>query len=150
MLKSWTKRAAGFTLIELMMVIAIIAILASIALPAYNDFAVRAKVSEGLMLSGSCKQVISEEFQEGTTTQATPDSWGCGEGGSAGSPRSLYVDQISTSVTGTITIYIDTALVGADNQIAIVPQSSSGTTDWECTAPAVGGVVGRYLPASCR
>jgi type IV pilus assembly protein PilA len=144
------KKAAGFTLIELMIVVAIIGILAALALPAYQDYTARAKVSEGLLKAGACKNSITEAMQNGITTQAAADSWGCGEGGSAASPISQYVDQISTSTTGVITIYIDTDIVGTDNQITLTAEGTAGAAGWTCASPASGGVEDKYLPSTCR
>lgn len=144
------RKAAGFTLIELMIVVAIIAILASLALPAYLDYSVRAKVTEGIVKATVCKTIITEAMQNGITTQSAIDSWECDEGGTAGSPLSAYVDRISTSTTGVITVYIDTSLTGSDNKITLTPQGTAADAGWLCAPASAGGVSDNYLPSTCK
>ena len=69
----------GFTLIELMIVVAIIGILAAVALPAYQDYTIRARVSEAVLATSQCRTAISEGYQTGTGAFGA-DGWGCGEG----------------------------------------------------------------------
>lgn len=80
----------GFTLIELMIVVAIIGILAAVALPAYQDYTARAKVSEVVLAGSTCRTAISEASQTGFASTPVQDGFGCGEGGSSGSPISQY------------------------------------------------------------
>ena len=70
----------GFTLIELMIVVAIIGILAAVALPAYQDYTIRARVSEAVLATSQCRTAISEIYQTATATAIGQDNWGCGEG----------------------------------------------------------------------
>src|SRR5947208_12765942 len=67
----------GFTLIELMIVVAIIGILAAVALPAYQDYTIRAKMSEVILAMSSCRTSITEVYQSGPTTAPLADGWGC-------------------------------------------------------------------------
>ena len=93
-----SKMQKGFTLIELMIVVAIIGILAAIALPAYQDYTKRAKMSEAILAASACRTTITEVYQAGNS--ATPpgaNGWGCEN--SAGS-ASKYVDTVVTSTTG--------------------------------------------------
>lgn len=91
----------GFTLIELMIVVAIIGILAAIALPAYQDYTVRSKVSEVVLAASQCRTAISEVVQTSTSLPATANSWGC----ESASATTKYVASVSTAATtGEITV----------------------------------------------
>src|SRR5262245_39893761 len=90
----------GFTLIELMIVVAIIGILAAVALPAYQDYTIRARVSEAVLATSQCRTAISEIYQTGTGNM-TGNNWGCGEK-SGGVTQ--YVDAIETDNNGIITV----------------------------------------------
>src|SRR6476660_3760972 len=88
----------GFTLIELMIVVAIIGILAAIALPAYQDYAKRAKVSEVILAASACRTSITEVYQTASALPAA-NSWGCEAG-----HNTKYVNSITTSSTGVVTV----------------------------------------------
>ncbi|WP_018140879.1 pilin [Thioalkalivibrio sp. ALJ7] len=131
----------GFTLIELMIVVAIIGILAAIALPAYQDYTTRAQVSEALSLAQSARTSVTETFQ---STGDFPDN-----NTEAGLPA-------ATSITGD---YVDSVTVNEDGVIAVVyngnqnftvtltPSDEGGSVTWACTTPEANH---RWVPANCR
>jgi type IV pilus assembly protein PilA len=148
----------GFTLIELMIVVAIIGILAAVALPAYQDYTIRARVSEAVLATSQCRTAVSEIYQTSTATAIGQDNWGCGEG----STQTQYVAGISTSPAGVITVTTSTnASLGAakSGTMLLTPQSAAGTAlgwtgagnvqvaGFKCTP---GTIPAKYLPGSCR
>jgi type IV pilus assembly protein PilA len=142
------KLQKGFTLIELMIVIAIIGILAAIAIPAYQDYTVRAKVSEGLNLSGAAKLAIAETFDSQGTFKLNNTSYGLP---APVSISSTYVTSIAAT-TKTITITYKAAVGGnpsqAGNTILVVGNTLvPGAMSWDCTT---GTILSKYRPASCR
>src|SRR4051812_9737883 len=96
---SMTKFQQGFTLIELMIVVAIIGILAAVALPAYQDYTVRAKMSEVILAMSACRTSITEVYQSGSSAPGA-NNWGCEI--SSGTGGSKYVQGISTDGNGLV------------------------------------------------
>ena len=137
----------GFTLIELMIVIAIIAILAAIALPAYQHFTVRAKVTEGLSLAGAAKTTVAENAANAsadlangwTAPTATDNVTSVGVDSTNGTITITY-----TAAAGNGTMTLVPTSAGAALAASAVPASS---IDWDCTG---GTLVDKYRPANCR
>lgn len=141
------RRQSGFTLIELMIVVAIIGILAAIAIPAYQDYTIRAKVSEGINLATSAKTAVSEHRLSMNTWPANNTSAGYS------TPSSQYVsDILITGRTITITYRTAAGVAGGSQQLIFVAQSTvTGNVNWQCDTVTTGNTVAaKYLPANCR
>ena len=144
--------AKGFTLIELMIVVAIIGILAAIALPAYQDYTARAKASEMMLAASTAKTCVSEKAQYGSA----PDS--CGDGFQA----TKFAGTLSTSTAGVITVAGASDLAGLE--IVLTPQAGAAAataanfttaggfnlTEWVCTGSATAPAKASWLPGSCN
>lgn len=133
----------GFTLIELMIVVAIIGILAAIAIPAYQDYTIRTKVSEGLNLASMAKLAVSE-------TRQSTGAWPVGNGGAGLPPTitSTYVTSVVVAdAAGIITVTYSAPTQVAGKTIIMTPTEVSGAINWACNT---GTVDDRYRPANCR
>jgi type IV pilus assembly protein PilA len=140
------KIQQGFTLIELMIVVAIVGILAAIALPAYQDYTTRSKISEGLTLAEAAKIAVADHLQTLNRLPLTNTSAGYS------SPDTKYVSGI-TIVGGVITVSYKPAagVQGSNIDLTLSPRTTAGgALDWRCFAPASTGVDQKYLPANCR
>ncbi len=157
----------GFTLIELMIVVAIIGILAAVALPAYSDYTKKAKMSEVLLAASGCRTAVTEGYQAATSivVSATANNWGC-EQTTAGS-GTKYVSTITTSANGFIYVtstgfndaVIDgkiTTLVPLMTGITASAATNGGqpVTSWRCGNVTADGTSAapftKYLPGSCK
>jgi type IV pilus assembly protein PilA len=150
----------GFTLIELMIVVAIIGILAAVALPAYQDYTVKARVSEIILAASQCRTVVSEVYQTGSTTP-TANGWGCENTTAGGATK--FVASITTDQHGKIFVKAQNFAASAGingEEITLTPLTIAGAvmqtpTDlgkqvatFKC-APA-GNFPAKYLPGSCK
>ena len=156
MKRSMQKLQKGFTLIELMIVVAIIGILAAVALPAYRDYTKRAKMTEVILAASTCRTSITEVYQT-TSISTLPGigAWGC----ESSAATSKYVASVTTSAAGVITVASQN-IPGVTTGVKLSPMKVDGTTAmsatdigspvgaWKCE-PTVSAEA-KYLPASCR
>ncbi len=142
------KVQQGFTLIELMIVVAIIGILAAVALPAYQDYTTRSKVSEGIGLASGPKLAVAEYYQSNGTLPGSNGEAGLVQAASFGT---IYVDQIAVGTNGVITVDFETEAgsgVSTGDDIILRPDVSvPGSIQWLCTG---GSLSDKFRPAKCR
>jgi type IV pilus assembly protein PilA len=149
------RSASGFTLIELMIVVAIIGILAAVALPAYQDYSIRAKMSEVILALSACRTSITELYQSGGSAPG-PNNWGCE------SNTSKYVGAFTTDDDGVATATVAnigstvnskyvtmTPLVAAATPATAASDMGKGIFGWTCGGAGTT-VDKKYLPGSCR
>ena len=152
-----TPGQSGFTLIELMITVAIIGVLASIALGQYRDYTRRARMSEVVLAATRCKTSVSESYLSLTTPPTTGAAWGCETGG-----ETRYVAAVQTSPRGVIRVKVDRLDAAVNGlYVYLVPLRANGSAPMDPSADLGNGVgqwvcgsdvaqVRSALPANCR
>lgn len=147
----------GFTLIELMIVVAIIGILAAVALPAYQDYMIRAKISEAVLAASSARTGVSETYAQKGTMALSQDSMGVQPQSSKYVASVVYTSTSSTVGLITVTTAAATNLGLGDATTKTLTLRATGATDgtgkvgWECGKGLTGTAINqKYLPSSCK
>lgn len=154
----------GLTLIELMIVIAIIGVLAAVAMPAYQDYTVKAKMAEVMLAASGCKTGISEAYQTAVNGNSpAANAWGC-----EGTNTSKYVTAIKTNDNGFVqltlkglgpaaienkAVYVWPQKIGTDGKAADLSKADipAPIAQWACGVVAAdNAVLAKYLPATCK
>lgn len=142
------KGQQGFTLIELMIVVAIIGILAAVAIPAYQDYTIRAQVSEGMTLASGAKTAASEFYNQTGSFASANASYGLAD---AGDIKGTYVSQVDASGGTIVATFSNTSPFKANSQInsqtlTLSAVTNAGSIEWRCQFSGDA----KYVPSSCR
>jgi type IV pilus assembly protein PilA len=138
----------GFTLIELMIVVAIIAILAAIAIPAYQDYLIRTQVSEGTVLADGAKTAVAEFYSNTGDYPKSNASAGLAKAESISGQYVSKVEVLNGLITATYSGPKANKAIEAKT-LVLSPSTNAGSIAWRCKSPT-GGVNSKYLPTTCR
>jgi type IV pilus assembly protein PilA len=137
----------GFTLIELMIVVAIIGILAAVAIPAYQDYIARSQVSEAVSLLGAAKTPIAEYISDKGSVPVLTDAVSTTTGKYMASMALTSANATAVTLTATMTTSgVNSAISGS----SVDMRTGDGARTWNCTASAATPIAAKYLPAACR
>jgi type IV pilus assembly protein PilA len=143
------KKQQGFTLIELMIVVAIIGILAAIAIPAYQDYTIRAQVSEGLNLAGGAKAAVSEYTMDRGSYPTNNLQAGISDPATAINGK--YVTQVEvTNGVIAVTYGAEAHKILVGGILELSPFTNAGSIEWDCRPQTATSIAAKHLPAACR
>ena len=144
------KKQQGFTLIELMIVVAIIGILAAIAIPAYQDYTIRAQVSEGLNLAGGAKAAVAEVVMDSGTFPTTNALAGLS---ASNTIKGKYVSDVAVGAGGVVQVtYAGPSahtILSGGGLLQLSPTTNAGSVEWACKSNG-NTIADKHLPAACR
>ena len=152
-----TRLQRGFTLVEVMVVVAIIAILAAVALASMQQYAIRTKMSEAILAMSACRTTVSEIYQGSGSAVPGANGWGCESG-----VQSKYVSKLETDANGVVTVTITGINSSLDGSVVtLIPLNGAGvpaTVAADMGSAVRGWVCGgtgttanpKYLPGTCR
>ena len=141
------RKQAGFTLIELMIIIAIIAILLNLAMVSYKDYLVRSKISGGLVLASAAKSAVGEHFANNGIMPQDNSEAGLAPANTITNDYVISVSVGTVPTTGTITITYDMPELDPGDSILLSPDSTAGAIQWTCLSNNMNRMM---LPSSCR
>lgn len=144
------KKQRGFSIIELMLVVAIVSILAVIAIPVYADYTTRAKVSEGLSFLAEAKTTVTEYYYSNKVIPESNVEAGLPDPSEYNHKHITRLEVGNVPVAGSITVAFSMPILGSENQLQLVPTIVNGEIIWTCRPADTNGIATSRVPPNCR